>query len=167
MSRINCQVGRLDWREHTWILPDPWLDKYTSVPVSQAEVNNWTFTLNLEQQHQRYLFLISYLVLMEFKKLFINLGINFLLKAAICSQSLLAILRLPVPFLILPWWAMIFHDLQFNPPVSLAVKPYPHQHIRQVQCILTPVKVIQFSFNFCTCLLLVHLAKEHLLCKGT
>lgn len=37
---------------------------------------------------------------MELKKSFINLGINFLLKAAIYSQTLLAILRLPVPFLI-------------------------------------------------------------------
>lgn len=91
--------------------------------------------------------------------LVVNLSINFPLKAVIHSPSLLALLRLHLHFFILPWWAMIFHDLQLKSPASPAVKPYPRQHTRQAQCIFTPVKVIQFSFNFCTHWLLVHFTK--------
>lgn len=79
----------------------------------------------------------------------VYLGISYLLNAVICIQPLPAILQLHLHFSILSWWAMIFHDLQLKPPVNPAVKPYPCQYTRQAQGILTPMKVIQFSFNFC------------------
>lgn len=73
--------------------------------------------------------------------LFIYLSINYLLKAVIYIQSLLVILQLHLHFPILPQWTMIFRDLHLKPPMSPAIKSYPCQCTRQVQCILTPVKV--------------------------